>query len=94
MGGDLRMTRRQKALMAATSPTFREPLRATAPTALFAFSSDLRALIPESHTATTFLNHPWATWGPRWPSSRVQVRGGPRHLAEHRTDPQMGAGLM
>jgi hypothetical protein len=62
--------------------------------ALFAFPSGSWTLIPESHTATTFLNIPWETWGPRWLRSRVQVRLVPGQLAEHRAAPNRGAGLM
>lgn len=93
MVGDLRMTRRPRALRAATSPPFHDPFRATAATPRRANFSESGAWIPLSHTAITLLKVPWATWGPAWPFLRVHVRKVPGHLAEQGIDPQWGAGL-
>ncbi len=78
----------------STTPIFPEPIRATVLPGLFDFSLAVGVFVPLSHTASTLLNSPWATWRPVWPLSREQVRRVPGHLAEQGTTPQRGAGLI
>jgi hypothetical protein len=77
-----------------TGRRVRPPPRALAPDTGRPASRRGPTAAPASHTARTRLKKPWATWGPLWPLSRVQVRVVPGHLVAHQLALKPRAGLM